>query len=274
MSKSKKIKVGLALGSGGWRGLAHIGVIRTLLENNIPIDIITGSSTGAIMGGFFAATNDIYRVEQVMTEIRSSQVWSVFKDMSLRRSGLVKGKRYKEMIEKYVGRVKIEDLDQKFAALAVDFKSGKRVILDSGSLATAIHASSAVPFIFEPVKIGQHQLIDGAAKTPAPVLLAKNMGADIVIAVNLYKNVFPLKNEKYNPVQVALRTTQLFLYQLSKQNCALADLTIWPDIIEPKKYNIFSNIVGNKKVTQVGEAAARKQIEKIKKLIKEAEKSV
>ncbi|MBT7309335.1 MAG: hypothetical protein HN846_01295, partial [Candidatus Pacebacteria bacterium] len=214
------------------------------------------------------------QVEQVMTEIKSTQVWSVFRDMSLRRSGLVKGRRYKDMIEKHVGKVKIENLDRQFAALAVDFKSGKRIVLDSGNLAAAIHASTAVPFIFEPVKFKNKQLIDGAVKTPVPVLLAKNMGADVVIAVNLYKNIFPLNSERYNPLQVALRTTQLFLYQLAKQNCAQADITIWPEIVEPKKYSIFGNIVGNKKVTKVGEAAARKQIRKIKKLIKKAEKSV
>jgi len=268
MSKSRKIKVGLALGSGSWRGLAHIGVIKSLLKHDIPIDIITGSSTGALMGGFFAATNDIDQVEQVMTEIKSSQVWSVFIDMSLRRSGLIKGYRYKEMIEKYVGKVKIEELDRKFAVLAVDFKSGKRVILDSGNLATAIHASTAVPFIFEPVKIKGQRLIDGAVKTPVPVLLAQNLGADVVIAVNLYKNIFPLSDEKHNPFQVMLRTTQLFVHQLAKQNCALADLTIWPEIVEPKKYSIFGNIVGNKEVTGVGEVAADEQIEKIKKIIK------
>jgi NTE family protein len=270
MSKPKKIKVALALGSGGWRGLAHIGVIRSLLTHHIPIDIITGSSTGALMGGFFAATNDIDQVEQVMTEIKSSQVWSVFRDMSLRRSGLVKGKRYKDMIEKNVGKIKIEELDREYAALAVDFKNGKRVILDSGNLAAAIHASTAVPFIFEPVKVDGKQLIDGAVKTPVPVLLAKNMGADVVIAVNLYKNIFPLEPAHYNPLQVALRTTQLFLYQLAKQNCAMADITIWPEIVEPRKYSIFGNIVGNKQVTVIGEAAADAQITNIKKLIKKA----
>ncbi len=267
MSKFKKIKVGLALGCGGWRGLAHIGVIKSLLKYNIPIDIITGSSTGALMGGFFAATNDIERVEQVMTEIQSSQVWSVFRDMSLRKSGLITGQRYQEMIRKQIGQVNIEDLERKFAVLAVDYRSGKRVVLDSGDLATAIHASSAVPFIFQPVKIGQHQLIDGAVKTPVPVLLAKNMGADVVIAVNLYKNIFPLSNGKHSPIQVLVRTTQLFVYQLAKQNCALADLTIWPDIVEPQKYSIFGNIVKNKAVTSTGELATDQQIEKIKQLI-------
>lgn len=273
MKKPKKIKVGLALGSGGWRGLAHIGVIRELLKNEIPIDIITGSSTGALMGGFFAATNDIDQVEQVMTEIKSSQIWTVFRDISLRSSGVIKGQRYKQMIEKNVGKINIEDLDRQFAVQTVDFKTGKRIILDSGNLAAAIHASTAVPFIFEPVKIKGKRLIDGAVKTPVPVILAKNMGADVVIAVNLYKNVFPLKTVHHNPMQVLLRTTQLFLYQIAKQNCQDADLTIWPDIVEPKKYSIFGNIVGNKKVTQVGEVAARKQIEKIKQLIKRAQKN-
>lgn len=263
-----KIKVALALGSGGWRGLAHIGVIKALLKNNIPIDIITGVSTGALMGGFFAATNDIEQVENVMSQIKSRQIWSVFRDIRLTQGGIVTGTRYRQMISKYVKNKKIQDLERKFATLAVDFKTGKRVILDSGDLATAIHASTAVPFIFKPVKMGKNFLIDGAVKTPVPVLLAKNMGADVVLAVNLYKNVFPLKSMHHNPIQTVLRTTQLFLYQLSKQNCELADLTLWPEIVEPKKYSIFGNIVGNREVVGLGEAAVEEEIEAIKKKIR------
>lgn len=269
MAKSKKkIKIALALGSGGWRGLAHIGVIKALLKNNIPIDIIAGVSTGALMGGFFAATNDIERVEHVMSNIQSRQIWSVFRDVRFSHGGLVGGTRYRQMIAKYVEQKKIEDLDRKFATLAVDFKTGKRVILDSGDLATAIHASSAVPFIFKPVEINGHFLIDGAVKTPVPVILAQNMGADVVIAINLYKNVFPLKSMRHNPMQIVLRTTQLFLYQISKQNCEAADITLWPEIVEPKRYSIFSNIVGNKKVTRIGEKVVLDQLEQIKKVIK------
>ena len=148
----KKIKVGLALGSGGWRGLAHIGVIKAFLKHNLPINIIAGSSTGALVGGYYAATQNIDLVEETLGNIKSRYIWSIVGDPRPRKAGLLKGKRFENAIKKYVGQVQIEKLPTKFVATAVDFKTGKTVILDTGDMATAIRASTSVPFIFQPVK--------------------------------------------------------------------------------------------------------------------------
>mgnify|MGYP003967817699 CR=1 FL=1 len=263
-----KKKIGLALGSGGWRGLAHIGVIKGLIKHNINFEIIAGSSTGSIMGGYFAAVQDIEKLENILTKIRFQDLLKVFSDFRPSQ-GLFKGDRFKKVIVDVVGKVNIEDLPLRFGAAAVDFKSGELVFIKEGSLVKAIRASASVPLVFQPVSVGEKKLIDGATRMPVPVSLAKELGADVVIAVNLYRNVFPVMEKKYGSFHTALKSSHLLLRELARRDCKNADITLYPDIPEGKNYIIFSKFIGSaEKIIGFGEKIVDENIEEIRKVIK------
>ena len=268
MNKKKHKKIGLALGSGGWRGLAHVGVIKGLLKHNIDFEIIAGSSTGSLMGGAYAAIQDIEKLEDILKNIGITDLLKAFRDFRPNQ-GLFKVNRFKQVIKNIVGDIDIEDLPMVYGATAVDFKSGDLVFIKDGSLSTAIRASASVPLVFQPVGIGGKELIDGATRLPIPIPLAKELGADVVIAVNLYKNVFPVASGKYSSLQIALKSSHLLLRELSRRDCEAADITLYPDIPEGKKYNVFSRFIGNaEKLISYGEKVVDDNLEELKSLVK------
>ncbi|MCD6270667.1 patatin-like phospholipase family protein [bacterium] len=257
-------KIGLALGSGGAKGLAHIGVIKTLLTNNIHIDYIAGTSAGAIIGGGYAALGDISKIEEYAHSFTRRDFIKIFLDPSF-RWGLVKGEKMVNFLEKRLGRLKIEDLKIPFRAVATDIKTGKTVILSYGSLIKSIRASSAFPMVFEPVKIGNYCLSDGGLSMPVPAKIVKSMGADIVIAVNLNSLSTLNKTEqtKTSILSMFRTSSDLLLYQLAKRDIEYADI-----VIEPVIPRIFwTKIVNGDDVILKGEQAAKKAIPKIKELI-------
>ena len=268
MKKTKTKKIGLALGSGGWRGLAHVGVIKGLIKHDIPFEIIAGSSTGSLMGGAYAAVQDIEKLEHILKNIGLSDLLKTFKDFRP-NEGLFKGGEFKKTIKNIVGDIDIEDLPFTYAATAVDFKTGDLVFIKDGPLSTAIRASASVPLVFQPTRLDGKSLIDGATRLPIPVPLAKELGADVVIAVNLYKNVFPVFKGKYSSIQMALKSSHLLLRELARRDCEQADITLYPDIPESKKYNVFSNFLGKAgKLIDLGEQVVEENLSEIKKLVK------
>lgn len=182
--KSKKPKIGLALGSGGSRGLAHIGVIKLLLDNDIPIDFIAGSSAGALIGALYASTRDIDFVERVAMESNQGQLMGFMFDIAT-QGGLLSGDRVEQFIRKNLNNVQFDNVRIPFAAVATDLRSGESVVLKEGDVTSAVRASISVPLVFEPVTHGSRLLVDGGLSQPIPVDVVRDMGADIVIGVNL-----------------------------------------------------------------------------------------
>jgi len=222
--------LGLALGSGGWRGQAHIGIIKTLLKAGIKIDYIAGTSAGALVGGSYCALQDIDLLEKIFREkIDKKQLIQAFSDPGL-RGGLVKGDKAIKIFEDLFGKKQIKDLSIPFCAIASDLITGEVVEINEGSLSTAVRASISVPFVFEPVKYKKYRLVDGATAVPVPVKTVRQMGADIVIAVNLYKNIFPIKPVRINSLKAVLKTSQIMLCHLAKYSSQGADLILEPDI--------------------------------------------
>ena len=182
--KMEQPKIGLALGCGAARGLAHIGVLKVLEKHQVPVDIVTGTSMGAFIGGAYASGIKM----SVMEEISLNADWKLnammfFPTISL--SGFVDGKRIKEFLKNVIGNRNIEEGDRKFACVATDILTGEEIVIDQGSLIEAIRASISIPTIFTPVYHGNRFLADGGIVNPVPVDLARKMGADIVIAVNV-----------------------------------------------------------------------------------------
>ncbi|NCN45450.1 MAG: hypothetical protein COU63_01860 [Candidatus Pacebacteria bacterium CG10_big_fil_rev_8_21_14_0_10_36_11] len=264
-SKSAKPKLGLALGSGGWRGLAHIGVIKALLKHKIEFEIIAGSSTGSLMGGAYASLQDISKLEDFFKQLKFRGMVRIFRDFHPAQ-GIFKGDFFQKVIVEVLGDKKIEDLSIKFGATAVDFQSGELIFLTSGSLVKAIRASASVPLVFEPAKVDGRKLIDGAMRMPVPIDLAKELGADKVIAINLYKNVFPVSPGRYGGVQTALKSSHLLLRELARRDCEKADLVLYPDIPEGG-YSIFRKFLGHaEEIIGYGEQVVEENLKAIKKL--------
>lgn len=174
-------KVGLVLGSGGLRGLAHVGVLSVLEENNIKIDMVAGCSIGSLIGALICAGHDSTTIMKIAGAM-GRKSWIEFVADKL---GFVTSEKIHEIIAILTQKRAIEELDVPFAAVATDLKLGKERVFISGSTADAVCASVSVPGLFVPYVYEGHQMVDGALVNPTPVNVAKKMGADIIIAVDL-----------------------------------------------------------------------------------------
>ena len=185
-------RVGVALSSGGAHGLAHIGVLWALEQEKIPIDFISGTSMGALIAGAYAAGRrgkGLYRAGQELARLLQVQTGWRYWDLTLPRSGAIKGNIVKRRIDRWVGGKRFEDLEIPAFIAAAEVVSGRGVLFNSGPLAEAIRASISVPLFFEPVPYGDDYLIDGAAVDPVPCACLAEAGADIIIACNVIPQV-------------------------------------------------------------------------------------
>jgi NTE family protein len=194
-----KALVGLALGGGAARGLAHIGVIEALIEAGLEPEIIAGTSIGAIAGAFYATgqLTDLHTFASGLTMRKLLR----YLDVNLSGSSLMTGKRLEKTLASHIGDVQIETLQKKFVAIATELGTGQEVWLNKGSLVAALRASYALPGIFKPVRIGGRWLMDGALVNPVPVSAARALGANFVIGVTLHSGhyvrntLFPVEAE-------------------------------------------------------------------------------
>jgi NTE family protein len=176
--------VGLALGSGAARGLAHIGVLKYLEDTGVKIGWIAGSSIGALVGAAYAAGISSYEMTQIIEHLDWKFMVKHFSPTFATR-GMVSGHSLTSFFHSLFGDVKIEDLKIPFRAIATDIHTGERVVISKGSLVDAVRASISIPVIFQPTKIRQRTLVDGGLVDPVPVEVVRQMGATIVIAVSV-----------------------------------------------------------------------------------------
>ncbi len=184
--KNKKFKIGLALGSGAARGLAHIGVLKALKEENISIDMIAGSSIGALVGACYARKGEIASLEEIILMIDWKQLVRLADpNLALLFKGVIHGKKVKELLRSLIGDVEFKDLKIPLAVVTTDANTGEEVVIKEGSVIEAVRASISMPAIFMPVKFKNRFLIDGGIINPVPVNVVKDMGATFVIACNV-----------------------------------------------------------------------------------------
>jgi NTE family protein len=176
-------RIGLALGSGAARGWAHIGVIRALAEAGIVPNVVTGCSIGALVGGCLAAGR-LDDIEAFGLGLTRRRILSLL-DLRVHGGGLIGGERLRALLLRDLGDVRIEDLAIPFSCVATEIPSGHEVWLTRGSLVEAIRASYALPGIFDPVVSDGRTLVDGALVNPVPVTLARALGAEVILCVNL-----------------------------------------------------------------------------------------
>jgi len=283
-------KLGLALGGGGARGLAHIGVLKVLDESGIKISAITGCSIGAIIGGLYAHFGNAIMVEEFILKAINDPAFARLDIESLNDNNKTINKNSLEKFSKYIktrihainalGRlsyfdsnsadeiynaipdVPVESLRIPFSAVATDLNSGEEINFTEGSLRKVIKASSAIPGIFPPVGIDNYLLIDGSASESVPVRKVKEIGADRVIAVDVTKNI-KLSKPVNNILDVLYRTEDVTSYQLSKIRLTEADLIISPQV-KALSWADFDCAID---IIQLGETAAKENLDKIKRLL-------
>ncbi len=217
-------KLGLVLGAGSARGLAHIGVIQALLEAEIPIDLVVGSSMGAAIGACFAAGVDMYLLPQLISQLNMNRLW----DIQVPRLGFVAGKKIQELLEVLTMGKNFEQLDIPLAVVATDLESGERVLFSEGPVFPAVRASISVPGIFEPVVLNNRLLVDGAVCERLPVAVARELGTDVVVAVDV---TFGSKDLNIKSIlDVFLQSITLLERQIYETRLEGVDVLIQPGV--------------------------------------------
>jgi NTE family protein len=251
------LRVGLALGGGAARGLSHLGVLRALVREKIPIDIIVGASMGAIVGGAYAAMKDIAGLERTVRGVLSSEQFrrnrlsflresksqrgsllysvtnlvrlGIVYGMSTLRPSFLSAEQFADSMAAVVPAVRIEDLDLPFGAVALDVEAAEEVVLCRGSLREASRASSAIPGILPPVRRNGRNLVDGGWIDKVPVLPAFRLGADVVIAVDISADLEDPR-EYRRGIDLMLRANMIRDAALVRMTLQLADVVIEPDV--------------------------------------------
>jgi NTE family protein len=216
------LRIALALGGGAARGFAHVGVIKALEAQGITPDIIVGTSAGAVVGALYAAGYNGFEMQEMSMEMDESQV----SDWSMPNRGVIKGEALQDFINHAVKQRTLEKMSKTFAVVATDLHSGEMIVFRSGNTGMAVRASSAVPGVFQPVSINGHEYVDGGLVSPVPVRVARALGADFVIAVDISDK--PQNNKTDSSIDVLLQTFNIMGQAISRNELAEADMVIRP----------------------------------------------
>jgi NTE family protein len=258
----KNIKIGLALGGGAARGFAHIGVIKVLEANGIVPDIVVGTSAGSLVGALYAAGNNGLALNKLALEMDEAEIsdWSV--PFFSNATGVLKGEALQTYVNRSVNNVPLEKLKMHFGAVATDLHTGLPILFQRGNTGIAIRASSAVPGIFQPVKIGDHYYVDGGLVSPVPVRFARQMGADFVIAVNISTQADA--QPATSSVEVLLQTFTIMGQSINYYELKDADIVIRPGLASMKG----GDFGGRNLAILAGEKAALDAMPAIKQKLK------
>ena len=261
---TKPKKVGLALGGGAAKGLAHIGVIRVLERAGIEISYIAGTSMGALIGGYYAATKDIAFLENLFLKIRDQDVYRPSHILLKKDGELFKDKSVIGTLAENIEKLNIEDCKIPFSAIATDVENGNEVVLTKGNLRDAIQASTALPIIFPPVKIDGRLLMDGGFVNPVPADVVRNMGAEFVIAVDVSSQWLNLEEESFRPSKIynlIPRMLEVIEYQLARRILPQANIVLTPPVLG---YRIFQ-FNDAREIIKCGENEIRSKLNEIYK---------
>ena len=289
----EKLKVGLALGGGGARGLAHIGVLKVLERENIPIDLITGTSMGAIIGGVYALKKDISAIEKIAEKYSKISEFNInfsfnekerkdkplfLKKMSdflkrgyilnleLRRKYINDGEGVKKIIKDLVCDKAFTDTKIPFAAVAADLIKGEKVIIRKGKLFDALLASASIPGMFPPVMLDKKILVDGGIVDVVPIEAAQSLGASFVIGVNVSQTI-KKRVEFDNAVEIFFRSDSITSSELRKLQLSFADVVItpkvgrfhWSDFSKPEQCIREGEIATQNVILELKQKLKRKQ---------------
>ena len=255
-------KIGLALGGGGARGLAHIGVLKALEAANIPIHAIAGTSMGALVGAWYALNKNTRGLEEVFSEIREKDMDSITKILWKRDGAIFKNKTITKIVEEGFGNKEFKDCTIPFAVVATDVRTGDRVVLKEGSLSEAAHASVAIPIIFPPVESHGKLLMDGGLCDPVPADVVKSMGVDIVIAVDVTSGWVNISENSINMLDVYNLVDKVIIaieHQIAHESLGKADMVLRPTV---SRFN-WLDFPQAKEIIRLGEEETRRNLKEI-----------
>ncbi|HHX75632.1 MAG TPA: patatin-like phospholipase family protein [Firmicutes bacterium] len=252
-------KVGLALGGGSARGFAHIGVLKVLEEDGISAEIVAGSSMGAVVGSLYCAGVPLSVMERLATSTYSRR--SLWTDWTFPHMGLLAGDRLEQLLLLLTRRKTFQALDRCFAAVACDLCNGKKVVIRDGVVARAVRASAAIPGIFRPVEDGEKVLVDGSVVERVPAPTARELGADIVIAVDV--GLYLTNQKPQHLLDVISQSLDVLQRDLCRYTLDEADIIIRPELqeIAPGHFHRAAEAI------RAGEEAARKELPHIRKIL-------
>lgn len=255
-------KVGLALSGGGARGFSHIGALKVLAENNIPIDYIAGTSAGSFVGGALASGLSIDKIAEIGRRVS----WFNMTGLSYSPRALLSNAAMGNFINQHFPVRTFEELPIPYAAVACDLNTGEQVIFrDKGDVAFAIRASCAVPGVFKPLEDGNGRtLVDGGVVAPVPVNVVREMGADIVIAIDLLACGTTFRGSPRTALGMLFQSAMMLLRAASKNQHYHADIVIEPQIAHLRPDEIRKR----EEFMELGEDAAREKLEAIKSLLR------
>ena len=254
-------KIGLALSGGGARGFAHVGVLRAFAENDIPVDVIAGTSAGSFVGGAYAAGMSAEEIIAIGKKVS----WLGVAGFSYSPRGLLSNAPMGKFIAQNFPVTRFEELPVPFAAVACDLETGDEVVLkDEGDLAEAIRASCAIPGVFVPVIDGEGRaLIDGGVVSPMPTRAVRKMGAEIVIAVDLLTCGSTFWGRPSTLLGTFFQSAMMMIRTASRNQHFRADI-----VIEPKIAHIRPDEIGKRdELVELGEKAALEKLDDLRKLI-------
>ena len=261
-STPRTIKIALVLGGGAARGFAHVGVIKALEAQGIFPDIVVGTRAGSLVGALYAAGNNGFALQKLALEMDEAAIsdWAV--PLFSQSSGVLKGEAVQLYVNRAVNNQPIEKLKVSFGAVATDLHTGQAILFRRGNTGTAVRASSAVPGVFQPVRIGTKQYVDGGLVSPVPVSFARKMGADFVIAVNI--SAQPEAQSASGTLEVLLQTFAIMGQSLNQYELRDADVVIRPELATMKGNDFQQRNVA----IMAGERAATAQMVEIKQRLK------
>lgn len=245
----RALRVGLALGGGAARGFAHVGVIKSLEAQGVRADIIVGTSAGAVVGALYAGGFDGFELHRLALAMEESTV----ADWSIPSRGVLKGEALQSYINTALKQRPIEQLNRKFAAVATDLQSGEMIVFERGNTGMAVRASSSVPAVFQPVAINGHEYVDGGLVSPVPVQVARRLGADVVIAVDISNK--PAYGTVSGTFDVLMQTVAIMTQSIALHETASADVVIRPALAATKA----TDFAGRNLAILEGEKAAAGQ---------------
>jgi NTE family protein len=246
--------IGLALGGGAAKGIAHIGVLQVLEDRGVNVEYISGTSIGALVASYYAFGKSIEEIEKVGKGL----TFSSMAGLTIQRKGIFTTKSIREMILRDIGDVDIQDAKIPLAICTTDIHSGEKVMLRSGKLTDAVCASTAVPGIFVPVEIDGRMLVDGGITENVPVSILEEMGAGITIAVDL--NGVSLYQEPKDMMAIMSNAIDIAIDQRTKEQLKAADLVLSFDLSE---YSRFGNDEQFRPVLQYGYDYTAKKISRV-----------
>jgi NTE family protein len=225
-SRSKTAKIALVLGAGSSKGFAHIGALKVLEMNHIPINMIVGTSVGSAVGSLYAYGYDAFQLQRISFSIEKGDIADFI--IPFPTNGFIKGEKLEEFINKTLNNTPMEKLKIPFYAVATDIQNGQEVVFGSGNTGQAVRASCSIPGIFRPVQIGDGMYVDGGVVSPIAVDAARRLGADIIIAVDISSGIDRTKPE--STMATIFQAFDIMYSKLSNIQLARADVVIRPKV--------------------------------------------